>query len=141
MTEFTVGEHAYRTDRKLDVFKQASIVRRIAPLFAGLAGSMGATAPSDVGAALLDNMTPIAEALAQMKDEDSDYLIKTCLSVVVRQMAGGTGWSRMLSTTGDLMFEDVDLIEVMQIVWRVLEESLAGFFQGLGTASSEAAQA
>ncbi len=62
MAEFEVGHHTYRTDQKLHVFKQAAIVKRIAPLFAGIAGSMSGSpqdVAADVGASVFANMGPI----------------------------------------------------------------------------------
>lgn len=141
MIEFTVGSATYRTDRKLTVFQQHDVVRRIAPLFAGLAGSMSSSpqqAAADIGAALFANMGPLTDALASMSDSSSDYVLKTCLSVVSRQHSGGTGWARLTTSTGDMMFEDIDLLALYQIVWKVLEENLAGFFGGLATPSAEA---
>jgi hypothetical protein len=141
MVEFTIGSTVYRTDRPLDAFQQDKVLRRISPVFAALVGSMNTSSLdqiADAGNALLGNIGPLAEALSQIKDADSDYVLKTCLGVVSRQATGAATWSKLTTPSGDLMFQDIGLLDVYQIVFRVLQENLAGFFAGLATPSSEA---
>lgn len=142
MIEFTVGEQKYRTDRKIDVFKQQNIVRRLAPLVAALVDA-SAGSPVEIAAgaaaAVLGNLQSLAQAVSEMKDADSDYVFKTCLAVVSRRLPNDTGWAKLTSPAGDLMYEDVDLLALYQITWRVLEENLAGFFTGLAADSAGAA--
>lgn len=141
MSEFSVGAFNYKTNRKLDVFTQGHITRRLAPLFAGVAASfdrdeMKLAGPTEtaekIGAAVLGNLGPVTEALASLSDADVDYVLKRSLAAVSRQLAGATGWTPILSSGGDLMFEDIDLIQLYQIVWKVLQESLGGFLSALG---------
>lgn len=62
--------------------------------------------------------------LIHMSDEDSEYVVKACLGVTQRK-SGGT-WAPMLA--GDrMMFNDLKLFEMMEIVEHVLEDHKADF--------------
>lgn len=147
MVEFQVGDHTLKTERKLDVFVQGNIVRRLSPLFAGVAGSLAPGGSlgdlADIGTALMSNLAPLTEALTSMKDEDVEYILKKCLAVVVIRSSGAGGWARILSPDGSLQFDNINLLEMYQIVWAVIQENLGGFFPDLGTVSAapETAQA
>lgn len=137
--QFTVGEHAYRTDRKINVFQQNNLLRRLLPAIGGIAAAFteSPSNPSDMakaaGDAFLNNIEPITTAIAHMSDEDSDFVLKTCLSVVSRQSAGGTGWAKVMAPNGVLMFEDIDLAQTYMIIWKVIEENLSSFFSSLAS--------
>ena len=139
MREFTVGEHTYCSVRKLDVFKQSHVLRRLAPLIAGFMRSAPEmVAPVQEGddpeqraqammAAVLNNLDPLAEALTSMKDEDLDYVLKTCLAVLSRKMGKGRGLTPVVDSNGSMMFEDITLPQLYQLTWEVLQENLSGF--------------
>jgi hypothetical protein len=144
-TEFRVGEHDYRTDKRLDVFMQNNILRRLLPALGGVAkalmtGEQPAPSASPnvtleaMGDKLFGNIGTITEALAAMTDADCDYIFKNSLAVVSRRSAGTKTWAKLLEpSSGRLMFEnDLTLVEMYQIVWEVLRENLSGFFSNLG---------
>ena len=75
---------------------------------------------------------PILEALAKLTDADCNYVFDLCLSAVQR-LAGGNGaggtWTDIWNVrAGRLMFEDIELGEMMQITMEVLRENLLSFF-------------
>ncbi len=135
MTEFDVGGQTYRV-AKLDAFRQFHVSRRIAPiiptlvpLFVKLAREGSLT--NDI-AGLSELLVPFAEGIANMSDEASEYLIANCLSVAQRK--NGTGWAAVWNTNAKAcMFDDMDLGIIMQIVMKVIQDSLGPFIQGLLT--------
>jgi hypothetical protein len=150
--EFQVGEHTYRTTRKLNVFVQDKLIRRLSPPLSGaapalvdIAAAMGGKdldkiALADLlGKDVLDGLGPIAKALASVPDEDADFIFSTCLGVVTRRQPGGTGWSPVMSS-GGLMFDDLGLMDMYQLAWRVLSENLSSFFASLGLTISQPGQ-
>lgn len=140
--EFDIGGVAYRAD-KLDPFKQLHLSRKIGPVvpkmfpamveFAKLhqAGNIGegdAVQKIESFSGVVESSGPFVEALASMSDEDVEYIIKTCLSVVRREQ--GDAWSPMVRD-GVLMFSDLGLGDMLPIVVRVLRDNLGNFIQGL----------
>ena len=66
----------------------------------------------------------IAAALAGMSEEDTHAILFPCLAVVSRQH--GKGWTPVFSQ-GELMFEDIDLMVMLQLVGNVVEDNLGNF--------------
>ena len=141
MSEIEIGEVHYRTGR-LNVFEQLNLVRRIAPLLSGLGQSL-AQAPQrrvsngeDEDDPALDPaaeanfwaaLKPIAEAIKDMSDEDSTYVVRLCLSKCRRQDNGH--WAAIMASSGqDFMFP-IDLATAMQLTYATLGENLDSFFR------------
>lgn len=144
MDEINVGPHRYMVGR-LDAFAQFHVSRRIAPVVPTLLPVLAEFSKNEVQAALASAQSadqveitafsglgvavmPFAEALAQMSDDNADYVIKTCLSVVKRVTDGGLS---AVSRQGNLMFDDLDLSALLPLVIAVLRSSLGNFIQGL----------
>jgi hypothetical protein len=135
----TIANQTYRIG-KLNALTQFHVVRRLGPVLATMGVSMGMLKQ---GASLttegfMDLLGPITGVLAQMSNEDTDYIIFTCLSAVTRQQ-GDTGYAPV-STAGRLMFEDIDLPAMLRLVVEVLKVNLGNFLMELpgetNTASS-----
>lgn len=127
--EVQAGGKTYRVG-KLDALLQFHVMRRLAPVLPKLAAMQG----NDLAAAL----EPIAQGVAGMTDADSEYIIKTCLSVAERKQPGG-GWAA-LTVNGAMMFEDLDMAAMLTLVWHVLQHNLSGFFADLPLVSSAGGQ-
>lgn len=155
MTEIPVAGNVYQVGR-MPPMKQFHVSRRLAPLaFAFGAGlisnesisgalSKGAPVPEaapegdtppaeddmlkDVaGKDLLTAFEPVTMVLAGMKDEDVEYVFKTCLGYVKRQQ-GNAGWAAIQAGNGALMFDDIDMNVMMQLTIAVIKENkLANF--------------
>ena len=135
MEELEINDVWYRTG-KLDAFKQFHLFRKLMPLFSG----MGETAASNVAHAAAaagasedlvrwSSLGPIAQAVAEMSQQDSEFIIKTCLAVCHRKNPVGQ-WVRVATPQGDLMFEDIDLQTMLQLSFAVIQDNLAPFFPG-----------
>lgn len=153
MERITVGQHNYVIG-KLDVFLQAHISRRITPIIPTIAPLLAEVAKGGIqemidklelaskddgaGAVLADvdlsglasAAMPFADALAGMSDENADYVLKKCLSVVKRDTGGSLA---NICVNGSLMFDDLELGDMLPLVIAVLRTSLGNFIRGLVT--------
>lgn len=127
--DFSIEDRQYRCD-PLGAMQQFHITRRLAPVLTQLGLSkaklqeMGANkTPDEVFGAL---MGPIADIMAKMSNEDTEYIIYTCLGVVRKKQ--GEVWAPV--TNGrQLMFQDMKMNEMVRITITVIRENLADFFQ------------
>jgi hypothetical protein len=125
-TEFEVGGKLYRIDRRLSAFQQQHVVRRIAPITAALVRVF-----EQSGKDLATALQPLAEEFARMPDADVEYVMKTALATVQRKEAKDR-WARIWNEpAASLMYEDIDLLQMNEIVFHVLKDALGPFFQGL----------
>ncbi|MBK5145844.1 hypothetical protein I2494_19435 [Budviciaceae bacterium BWR-B9] len=129
--EFEINGVEYRT-AKLNVFDQLKVSRKLLPVLAGMASEFDAINSMRAGGdtyALLATVVPkIADALADMSDDSVNAILHPCLSVTSRKH--NKGWTPVFSQ-GELMFDDIDLPGMLQIVGRVVGESLGSFFPEL----------
>lgn len=132
MAEFTIADKQYRSS-KLNAFQQFHVARKLGPLFAKLGPGQLRTDPD---ASLSDMLAPIMEALAGMPEEDCNYILHRCLSVVQRWQ-GGSVWAPVWNDPAKrLMFEDIDLSTMIQITLQVLGDNLGPFMSGQGRTSA-----
>jgi len=101
MYEFTHNGHQYRAGR-LSAMEQFHVSRRISPLIPPLIpiflqmardtkdGQQQQAANLDQLASLFQ---PFTDGLASMKDADAEYVLSTCLSVVMRRVADTNNWT------------------------------------------------
>lgn len=125
---------------KLDAIRQFHVTRRLATVSAGLGegisrlhGIGGAKALLVEGAGAMSVIAPLMQAIGQMSNDDAEYVIGTCLSVVQRQQGTGgiVAWSPVQAAPGVLMFPDIQMTCMIALVWRVMEYNLGGFFSEL----------
>ncbi|ASN68779.1 hypothetical protein 7AX3_40 [uncultured Caudovirales phage] len=125
--EFEIKGVNYRAS-KLSVFDQLKVSRKLLPVLAGMLGDFqgikAAAQGGDVNKALESALPKIADSLAEMSEEDTNAIIFPCLTVVARQ--NGKVWAPVM-VQGALMFDDIDLMSMLQIVGRVVGDSLGNF--------------
>ena len=145
MIEFPINGLKFRAG-KLDVFKQLHVSRKVAPVLpklmrvflefdkaaktpAAVVDPTG-TAPADGLdlAALASAAEPLAKVLAEMPDADVEYVVNTCLSVVAINKANH--WADVLAPSGILMFDEIDMPVMLQLVAKVIQDSLGPFLSG-----------
>lgn len=129
--EVTVNEQVYKIGR-LNVFKQLHIAKRLTPLLAGalpawlaVAGGQRADVSAMAGA-----LQPLADAITRLSDEDLDHVILECMVAVERKQ--GAGWARVRHDNGPMMFDDLDLLALLQLTKEVVQENLGNFFPAVG---------
>ena len=132
--EFEIKGVQYRT-RKLSVFDQLKVTRKLLPVLAGIMPDFqsikealpvdGEKADPQAVYRVLEKALPkIAEKLADMTEEDTNAIIFPCLSVVARQ--NGKAWAPVMQQS-ELMFDDIDMMSMLQMVGRVVGDSLGNF--------------
>lgn len=115
-----VDGHSYRIGR-MGARDQFHVVRRLGPAI------MGFLASGAAGSGLAGAIGPIVDHLSRMSDEDSDYVLDHCLNVVQR-MQPNNEWARVRAPNGALMFNDIELPQLINLTRAVLTENLRGFF-------------
>jgi hypothetical protein len=144
--EFEIKGEKYKTVRKLDAKRQYHVARRIAPAILALASAAEVINFSADGVPRIRDqdeagaIQPLVQALASMKDEDVDYILFACLSIVQRQqvIGGKEVWANIQAANGALAFEDIEMATMMQIVVQVIQENLANFFSAPSEPPAEA---
>ena len=121
-----VNGQSYRIG-KMPAREQFHVVRRLGPAIMGFlaSGAKGGGAAGFYG--------PIVDHLSKMSDEDSDYVLDHCLSVV--QRAQGNEWVKVRAPNGALMFNDIELPQLLNLTRAVLTENLRGFFPAAAVGS------
>lgn len=125
-----VGGQMYRIGR-MDAKKKFHVARRLAPLLAGLTSAKS-------GGGMAEAIAPIAEALSRMTEEDTDYVLDACLAVCQREQPNGQ-WAPVCTTTGRMMFQDIDMPEMVQLAVNAVRTNLAAFFPGTPADSNQTA--
>ena len=126
----------YRTGR-MNAFEQFNVVRRIAPVLSGL-GESFAKIPNrngqaedetpEVEAGVWSALGPVADALSKMPDEHVNYVLKLCLGKCHRLDEHSQTWARVTTPNGDLLYQDIDVSIMMQLVFSIIQENLESFF-------------
>lgn len=133
-TTIKINEHEYRIG-KINAIQQFHVSRRLAPLLGAMGVSLNRLAAGAKGT--IEDFAPViapaTEMLAKMTDEESNYIIFTCLGCVQRVIDGRTQSVAAALSSGSpaLMFEDMDMLVLIQLVVSVLKENLGPFLQGL----------
>jgi hypothetical protein len=149
-----IGERTFNVG-KLDVMRQFHVARRLAPAVWALARSAGEVLTSALpegvamnfenvvkglkgledGAlmgALVAAAGPLVDVFAHMSNDDSQYIINECLSVCSVKV-GDTGWQVLYVEGSGLMFHDLTLPELMQVVFAAIRHNLGNFIPALAT--------
>lgn len=145
----TIGEHDYTIGR-LNALDQFHVSRKIAPIVPTLMPIITEVAKGDLSKAIesielgdnneLGSLEPLAQALepfmeafAKMPEDDVNYIIHKCLSVVKRG-------SSVVCRGQTIMFDDLDMGQILPLVVAVIRISLGNFIQGLLTKASNMKQ-
>uniref|UniRef100_A0A3B0M2Q2 Bacteriophage protein n=1 Tax=Arsenophonus endosymbiont of Trialeurodes vaporariorum TaxID=235567 RepID=A0A3B0M2Q2_9GAMM len=130
--EIEINGREYRAT-KLSVFDQLKVALKLLPVLSGLTGELQKLQQGEM---LMAAVLPVmANSIAQMSDEDCNAILHPCLSVVSRKNV--KTWTQIFRQ-GELMFDDIDLLIMLEIVMHVIGYSLGNFFhapQGDETAS------
>lgn len=129
MSEFHVAGHIYQT-AKIPAMTQFHIARKLAPVlrsFEGVLKSIGGEKNGDE-ADIFTTIDPFLTAIHDLSDDDSEYVINTCLGFVSRKIDGGTGWAPVMGRgSGQVMFEDIGMMEMLTITYTVIMDQIGSF--------------
>lgn len=140
-----IGGHDYTIGR-LNALDQLHVSRKIAPIVPNIIPILTEVAKGDLEKVIesieadenaeIGGLEPLAralepfmEAIAKIPEEDVNYVIYKCLSVVKR---GGAVVCRGES----IMFDDLDMNHLLPLTVAVIRTNLGNFIQGLLTKAS-----
>lgn len=132
---------------KLDVFQQFHVARRLAPLLYATSSALlarlrdtGAAQSTDELTSMVEAAEPMVQVISSMSDADSQYVINGCLSVCQRRTGTGqgAGFQRILVDGQRMMFDDIDLVVMMQLVVAAIRMNLGNFLDALPEQSADA---
>lgn len=131
---FVLGGRKFQT-RKIDVFKQFHVARRMGPTLAKLFPLLKGAVSGDQFDKLSETekfdvlakfATPVMEGLSSLSDADADLVLYGLLSSVEMQQPAGN-WAQVASGNM-LMIQDLDLPTMLQLAGRAFIFNLSGFF-------------
>lgn len=118
----TLNGVRYITSGPLDAFTQLHIARKLGPALPILEGMVDhRNDGKDKG--LLSVLM-----LAQIPDSDTEYVLRKCLAVVMRQRDTERP-AKIQAPDGTLMFDDITMQTMLQLAVDVIEENLGDFFR------------
>ena len=145
-----IGDHQYSIGR-LNAMDQLHVSRKIAPLVPTIIPIISEVAKGGLADAFkaidgdkeidletfdlksLDGLTgalePLTTAFSAMPEKDVDYVVQKCLSVVNRGTA-------RLCVNGQIMFDDLDMGQILPLTLAVIRVNLGNFIKGLLTKAS-----
>jgi hypothetical protein len=130
-TEATIDGKTFEIG-KLNAFEQLHVFRRVMPIMKPVLQVM--RTPGGVNQ--LDMVMAMSETLSTLPDEQLDYVINKCLSVIrVKDDARGMSFPVMRGAT--MMYQDFDMPQLLRLTWEVLMENFQPFFKGLLVAPSK----
>jgi len=123
MAEFEVKGVKYRSG-VMDCMTEFHVTRRLSPVISSFRGMLDHK--------LEDGISVITDVLAKMSNEDAEFIISSCMSVVEREETGGRGWAKAWSSTaGKPMYDDINMGVMIQIVFAVLGAVIGPFLDAL----------
>lgn len=135
MTTVEINGQEYQL-AKLNALAQWHVTRRLGPILTTMGVSIqvlrsGMKLDLDDFVNLL---SPIMDIVSKMPDEEMNYILFTCLNTVKRKTEAG--WAPVTASGNLLMFSDIEMPTMIQIVVAVLKENLGPFLMGLGAAQT-----
>ncbi|MBC8950253.1 phage tail assembly chaperone [Xenorhabdus sp. TS4] len=129
--EFEINGKKYRSG-KLNAFQQQDLAVALLPVVPALKPIFDQLKPTVSGTPTLGDMAdfivPLAEAVRSMGKEARYEINDICLSVVSRESGGA--WSGIYSGQ-QLMFDDINGLDLLKIVGHVIKDALGNFFPAL----------
>ena len=124
MLEFELNGITYKAGT-IPAMAQFHIARRLSTVIAALVThrdpETGQVDPAKIAG-------PLAEAITKMSDDDTEYVLGNCLSVVQRKRANDTGYVNIWNVAAKApQFDDIDMITMIQIVSEVVKGQIGPF--------------
>jgi hypothetical protein len=112
----------YHITGKLNAFDQLNVARKLSPALPIVDGLVREeNAGKDMGIL-------VVYILSQLPDKDSAYVVEKCLSVVARKDSEGK-LSKVMSSGGVMMFDDLAMKDILDITAKIIEDNLGDFLR------------
>lgn len=131
--EIKIGDATYRLGKKLSAMEQFHVTRRLGPalIICGVTVKMMMEGMEVTLTDWLGVAGPVMEVVSKMSDADVEYVIFTCLRACERAQ-GTSGWAPVVAPDGkQLMFADMDQMEMIRLTVEVLRSNLENFAKGM----------
>lgn len=136
MIELAIKGENYRI-AKLSVFEQLNVARKLLPVLAGIVaefhGLRESSTAKETNRTAASVAPKIAEAIAGLSDADVNAVLFPCLQAVSRRHLNA--WVPVCQQA-EMAFDDIDLPVMLQLVARVVADSLGNFLQELPTSAT-----
>ena len=113
MSEVSVGRHKYRIE-PLSVFDQFDIARRVAPVLSLM------TTQKDREKLKEGFARAFVTLSSGLSREDGQTILAICLGKVSRRDTVGFA---PVQSAGQIMYSDIDMQQMLELVWHVLAQS------------------
>jgi hypothetical protein len=133
MADFTVGGKQFKT-KHMDLFVQAKVVKRFGRLgfiMSFIQESLTKGEPLDK--TIVTNIPAIMMAVGSLNDPDFEFIRDACLDAVQVQLNGS--WGPLRSSSGALMWGDMSLMELCQVLGHVIRDIFFPFFREVAAIS------
>ena len=121
LAEVEIGDRTYLIE-KLSAEDQFHVFRRVMPLIRPIIETLKGNGGK------LDILLAMSQDIASIPDEQLNYVIHKCLDHVAVNVQGAA--SLRVRVHGKMMFGDMDMGTMLQIMWAVIMENYRPFFQG-----------
>jgi len=147
--EIIVSGQKYRIG-VLDVFDQFHVSRHLSPMLVKSVEAlkekgMKVSDFRDMNASLdekIDLFLNIADSftveLSTMDEKSVNFILNTCLEACMRYDSGA--WAQVKAKKSPVMYKDIQMFEMMQLVFAVIKENMSDFFQKLDGSKANADQ-
>ena len=119
----TIGGFTYRTSGVMSTADQFAVARKLAPAVPVLQGLLSQENLNKERSLLTVLM------FANISDESTNFVLGKCLNVISRQDPGSGNFAPLSDGKGNLMFLDVNLPVLMDLMVEVINENLGDFFR------------
>lgn len=134
----TVGGIEYSVER-LNAFDQYNVAKKLSTVLL-LLSSIQKKEGAEGAPSALEFSKLLLAGTANLTNEDTNFVNRVCLTAVRRKQQGGAYAAMVESRTGQLMFDDIGVRELAELVWGVVEaHRMVDFFSDLPS-NSEAAK-
>lgn len=107
----------------MDVFTQFHVSRRLIP-------SLLAFSQAGEGEDLVDILEPVVLEICKLSDADADFILDSCLSVVLRKDKSSGHWVKVKPQGSSILqYQDIDMALMLRLTFLVIKENLGGFFE------------
>lgn len=119
----TIGSVNYVTSGAMSVSDQFALARKLAPAIPVLQGLLKREN--------LDKERSLLTVLmfSNISEEASQYVLGKCINVIARQDPASGNFAKLSDGKGNLMFQDITLPVLMELVVDVIDENLGDFFR------------
>ena len=131
LATFTVGGKNY-TASKLSAMVQFHIVRKMAPLLAGMLPPD--VQSKDIGSLLLSKASAVlpglADSLSKLSDQDSEFVLYGLLGCVKQEQPNGLGWAPVV-VNKQMMFDNITMPDMILIAVKSAQHNFRDFLNAL----------